>query len=147
MNVSVGDASLAATRSMIYGRRGAASNTHPPIRSHPEYDDIPEYDDAPDTYSTYIEYVSGACAYFYLSFCRCSRPTIPIRASAAAIFRQPTFRGIGIHPTVGTRQSITEARSRSESLDISEAVISQSCYFPKPLFPEAVNHHRKRYCQ
>lgn len=62
--------------------------------------------------------------------------------------------GIGIRQTVSTQRSMPEARSRSESLDIfeakpsfPEAVIFRSRHFPKLLFSEAVNHHRKRYCR
>ena len=158
MNVSVVNASLAATRSMIYGRRGAASNTHPPIRSHGYADapdtPIPEYDRCPGyILNLYQVSIRGMRLFLFILLSMLSSDNTDKSIGSCDILSTDISRhrhsSDSQHPTVGTRSSVTlrEPRHFQNKAVISEAVISRSCYFPKPLFPEAVNHHRKRYCR
>ncbi len=163
MNVSADYASPAAIRPMLYGRSPRRSfiysSADPQLRICR----------CPGACSTYIRVRIRGIRLFILRPMLCSHPTILIRASAAAIFCQPMFSASAFarrsvpdkqYPTVDARSSVTLREPRHFR---SKAVISRSCYFPKPpfpgavifrsrhfpelSFPEAVNHHRKRYCR
>ena len=138
MNVSADYASPAAIRPMLYGRSPRRSfiysSADPQLRICR----------CPGACSTYIRVRIRGIRIFILRSMLFSHPTIFIRASAAAIFCQPMLSASAFarrsvpdkqYPTVDARSSVTLREPRHFR---SKAVISRSCYFPKPSFPEAV---------
>ena len=122
------------------GHRGAASYTHPPIRSSGYADARCVLDLYSSTYPGHTHIYPSVDALLSSDNIYKSIGSCDILSTDASC--------IGIRPTVGTGQAVPDGRCPKPGHAPRSSIFSkQSRHFPELSFPGTVNHHRKRYCR